>query len=451
MNSEHLFTKSLLQSKHGEKITRILAAAIAAVDPTNAVQKYLSRENRCLKIKNRYYDLKEIDRIFLIGFGKASVPMAESAVGILGDSLTSGIIITKSCQTSHLPISVFQGSHPIPDERSIKGTQRIVDLLSTTTENDLVIFLISGGGSALLTLPPEEISLAKLQTLTQTLLACGATINEINTLRKHLSQVKGGQLARLASPAQGVTLILSDVIGDPLDVIASGPTVPDATSFADALNVLEKYGISNDTPSEITDYLNRGKAGEIPETPKTDDPIFESVQNIIIGNNFLAAESAVNQAKIEGFNALLLTTSLQGEARIVGQILGAIARQISSSGDPIPRPACIVAGGETTVTIRGNGYGGRNQEVALGAVREMIGLENIYLITLATDGEDGPTDAAGAVVTGQTSARAKALGLTQEEFLSKNDSYHFFEPLGDLIKPGSTQTNVCDLALIFAL
>ncbi|MBU0512973.1 MAG: DUF4147 domain-containing protein [Chloroflexi bacterium] len=382
---------------------------------------------------------------------------------------------------TNLPISIFPASHPVPDERSVAGAQKIIDLLSTTTANDLVICLISGGGSALLTSPVAGISLTDLQSLTSALLACGATINEINTLRKHLSRVKGGQLARWIAPARSATLILSDVVGDPLDVVASGPTVPDSSTYADALAVVDKYNLGAQIPPAIMTHLQSGANGNIPETPKPGDPVFKRAENSIIGNNLQAAQAAIEQAKAEGFNTLLLTTSLQGEARAAGRMLAAVARQIAATGDPIPRPACIVAGGETTVTLslphpqplsqgergvflplplgapfgddkgRGEGgLGGRNQELALAAVSELAGLPDVMLIALATDGDDGPTDAAGAVVTGETLARARELGLDPAEFLARNDSYHFFEPLGDLLKPGPTQTNVCDLTFIFA-
>ena len=304
-------TKSLRASPHGERVALIMAAALEAVDPAKAVGRYLKRDGTQLRIADQNFNLDAFDRVLLIGFGKASIPMGLAAAKIFGEFLSSGILITKAKFTDDKltskmkPVSIFEGSHPVPDQRSIEGAQGIVDLLSTTTEKDLVICLISGGGSALLTLPVAGISLDDIQTLTKSLLACGATINEINCLRKHLSQVKGGQLAQLAAPAQMISLILSDVVGDPLDVISSGPTVPDSTTYTDALGVLEKYGISDQVPKPIWEHLQRGLRGEISDTPKDGNPIFEQLLNTIIGNNYQAAKAAIAQAETEGFQHLI--------------------------------------------------------------------------------------------------------------------------------------------------
>ena len=379
--------------------------------------------------------------------------MALAAAEILGDSLTSGIVITKAYATKlaidNCELTIVNAAHPVPDQNGIDGSEKIIDLLETTSKSDLVLYLISGGGSALLTAPAENISLDNLQQLNRSLLACGASIGEINTLRKHLSRVKGGNLARLAQPAQVAALILSDVIGDPLDVIASGPTVPDPTHYSDALLILEKYAITNQIPSAIHAHLTAGLNGEIAETPKSGEATFDQVNNIIVGNNYQSAQAGLAQAQALGLNTLLLTTYLEGEARTIGPALAAIARQIDQTGDPVPRPACIIAGGETTVIIQGGGLGGRNQELALSAVSPLAGLANTYLISLATDGDDGPTDAAGAVVTGNTLSQAQLKKLNHAQFLENNDAYYFFEPLGDLLKPGPTLTNVNDLSFIF--
>jgi hydroxypyruvate reductase len=348
-------------------------------------------------------------------------------------------------------LSLYQGSHPIPDLNSLKSAEKILEQLDSSTIHDLFIFLISGGGSSLLTALVRNISLEDLRNLTSLLLECGASIDEINCIRKHLSRVKGGGLARLSHPAPAATLILSDVVGDPLDVIASGPTVPDPTTYADAIQILQHYDILHKIPASICGHLRKGAKGEIPETPKDGDPIFKNIQNIIVGNNLQAAQAGIRQAKREGFNSLLLTTQLQGEAKEGGSILASIARQISLTGDPVKKPACILCGGETTVKIKGEGFGGRNQEFVLGAVKGLSGSSNTMIISLATDGDDGPTDAAGAVATGKTLERAWELGLNLDDSLSRNDSYNFFEPLGDLIKTGQTETNVCDLSFIFVL
>jgi hydroxypyruvate reductase len=328
-------------------------------------------------------------------------------------------------------------------------------LLEQASARDLVLVLISGGGSALLTLPAPGISLDDVQAMTALLLACGASINEINSLRKHLDIIKGGGLARMATPATVVTLILSDVVGNPLDVIASGPTVPDETTFADAYHVLERYSLLSSAPAAIVARLQAGMRGEVPETPGAGDPVFERVGYTLVGSNQQAAAAALAAARAEGLNALILTTYVQGEARVVGQFLAAVARELATTGctgggvpSLLPRPACLIVGGETTVTLRGSGRGGRNQEMALAAVRGMAGLPDTALITLATDGEDGPTDAAGAVVTGETLRRAQERGLDPDAALAHNDSYPFFAALGDLVQPGPTATNVNDLALV---
>jgi glycerate 2-kinase len=454
MNPEQLLTHSLRESQHGTIISQILSAALAAVDPAAAIRNSMQRQGNMLSIGQQTYDLTHYERVLLIGMGKAGTPMALASAEILGDALHQGIIVVKEghgAQTE-LPerLRILEAGHPIPDQRGVDGAQQIADLLSTTTAKDLVIALISGGGSALLTLPIEGISLADLQALTKELLACGATINEINTLRKHLDRVKGGGLARLAQPAQLATLILSDVVGNPLDVIASGPTVPDTSTFAEAYAILEHYQVLDQVPAAIVQHLHAGKAGEIADTPKQGDPLFDKVQNLVIASNIHAADAALACAQQHGLNTLLLTSYLQGEAREVSRVFSAIAREIADTARPLARPACIVAGGETTVTIRGKGKGGRNQELALAGVSELGQLENIWLITLATDGGDGPTDAAGAVVNGQTLARARALGLEPAEYLARNDAYHFFQQLDDLLLPGPTHTNVNDLTFVFA-
>ncbi len=311
-----------------------------------------------------------------------------------------------------------------------------------------MLTLISGGGSALFTLPVEGVSLDDLTALTRLLLASGAEIQEINTLRKHLDRVKGGQLTRLLAPARVASLILSDVVGDPLDAIASGPTVPDPSTYAQANAVLEKYDLMDRVPASIRSHLERGQRGQLPETPKPGDPIFERTANQIIGSNRLAARAAAEQARREGLSADILTTSMTGEARLEG--LKFARRGALLAAGETPRPACLISGGETTVTLQGDGLGGRNQEFVLAAVTEIGGLDQIALVSLATDGGDGPTDAAGAVASGETLLRARQLGLDPDDFLARNDSYHFFEPLGDLLKPGPTQTNVNDLAFFFA-
>ncbi|MBX0326641.1 glycerate kinase, partial [Oscillochloris sp. ZM17-4] len=406
----------------------------------------------------RSYDLARVGRVRIVGSGKAGRPMAAAAADVLGDRLSGGVMVIKRDTTqdvgAKLPhpgsYHILAAGHPVPDERSVAGARRIADLLSDSREGDLVIALISGGGSALLSLPAPGLSLADIQALTGQLLACGASIDEINTIRKHLDIIKGGGLARMAHPADLVTLVLSDVVGSPLDVIASGPTVPDPSSFADALAVLDRHGLPDRAPPAIVDRLRRGAAGERAETPGPSDPCFARASTLLVGGNPQAAEAAERAARAAGLSALILTTYLQGEAREAGRFLGAIGRELASAGRPLPRPACVIVGGETTVTLRGDGRGGRNQELALAAVGELAGLPDVALITLATDGGDGPTDAAGAVVTGETLSRARALGLDPAASLARNDAYPFFTALGDLLRPGPTDTNVNDLAFLFA-
>jgi hydroxypyruvate reductase len=387
--------------------------------------------------------------------------MAAATVDILGERLTGGTVLIKRQHTlddptATGPLKIIEAGHPIPDRAGLQGAQQITGLLQNATERDLVLCLISGGGSALMTAPVTGISLTDLQALTQVLLACGATINEINTIRKHISQLKGGQLARLAAPGTVVSLILSDVVGDPLDVIASGPTVPDSSTFHDAWVVLSRYGVVDDIPASVRAHLSAGLKGEIADTPKPGDSIFKRVQNVIVGSNRLAARAAAEKATQLGFDTVLLTTFIEGEAREVGRIAAGLAKgmvrgeTMHPAGKLLSEPACLILGGETTVTLQGDGKGGRNQEMALAAALALAGWENVLITCLATDGTDGPTDAAGAFVDGTTITRAAKLGLDAADYLTNNDAYHFFERLGDLLITGPTRTNVNDLTLILA-
>jgi glycerate 2-kinase len=415
-------------------------AALAAVDPEAAVRRHLRRAGDALLIGERRYDLSDYERVFVFGGGKAAVPMAAAVVDLLGERLSEGVIVAKYGHADSPPSSprlhIIEANHPTPDEQAVRGAQAVCDMARRASARNLALCLISGGGSALLTRPAPGLSLAALQALTDDLLHSGATINEINTVRKHCSQIKGGHLARLAAPATAATLILSDVVGDPLDVIASGPTVPDPTTVADAQAVLDRYGLAADH--------------DIPfqETPKPGDSAFERVQHVLVGSNRLAAVAAVERARELGFDALLLSTYVEGEARETARMAAALAKGVRAHGDPIAPPACLVWGGETTVTIRGNGKGGRNQELALAAALALDGWPGVLVMALATDGTDGPTDAAGAVVTGETIARARAQGLDPRAALAENDSYPFFEALGDLIRTGPTGTNVNDLLFV---
>jgi glycerate 2-kinase len=388
------------------------------------------------------------------------VPMVAALADLLGERLAGAVAVTKyghsslgagdwGLGTEDWRLEILEGGHPVPDEAGVAGTRRLAALVEEVGPDDLLLCPISGGGSALLTLPAPGITLADLQTLTDQLLRAGATINELNAVRKHLSQIKGGGLARMAAPATVISLILSDVVGDPLDVIASGPTAPDPTTYADAWGVLERYGLLTAAPDPVLARLRPGLDGKAAETPKPGDLVFARVHNVVVGSNRLAAGAAVTQAQELGFNTLLLSTFVEGEAREVARVAAALAKEIVRYDRPVTRPACLVWGGETTVTIRGQGLGGRNQELALAAALALDGWPGVVLLALATDGSDGPTDAAGALVTGETAARARRLGLDPAGYLVRNDSYHFFQQLGDLILTGPTQTNVNDLLFIF--
>jgi hydroxypyruvate reductase len=445
------FIKSLT---HPEKVSRILSSIIDAADPFVSVKNIIKHSGANLVIRGKTYNLDDYSGIWIIGAGKGAQRMVQGLEDVLGSKITGGLVVVKQrveiSDQEDNRINYLIGSHPIPDQQSVKSTQQLIEYADRFRKDDLVFCVITGGGSSLLSMPERGITDTEVMGLTKQLLFSGAEIGEINTLRKHLDVVKGGGLARLVYPATLITLILSDVIGSPLDVISSGPTVADPTSFGDAIKILKKYDIYSKVPENIIKLLLRGQSGDIPETVKYGDQCLEFVQNELISDNFVASLTAVKAAKNEGFNSMLLTTFLRGEARQAGIFLAGILQELDNSSHPLKRPACIIAGGETTVTVTGEGIGGRNQEVALGAVESLAGIDNIALITFATDGEDGPTDAAGAVVTGDTLARGMQIGFSPAEFLKNNNSYQYFDGLGDLIKIGPTGTNVNDISLLFA-
>ncbi|MGB8645366.1 MAG: glycerate kinase [Anaerolineae bacterium] len=424
----------------------IFHTALAAADPRAAVLRTLKREGDTLTIAGQAFDISR-GRVLVIGAGKADAPMAQAVEDVLGDRIHAGAVTVKYGYTAPTGrIKLSEAGHPLPDENGRRATRAALDLLSGLTADDLVLCLLSGGGSALFELLVAGVTLDDLRALTTALLKCGATINEINALRKHLSQVKGGQLARLAQPARVVSLILSDVLGSPLDVIASGPTAPDASTFSGAQGIIEKYHLSTQVPASIRAHLERGVRGEIPDTPKQDDPLFARVLNVIVADNESACSAALEAARGHGYQARLISTTVQGEAREVGSGLAQEAKKIRDGGQGLP--ACLIAGGETTVTIRGEGKGGRSQELALAAAIEMAGVERAVILSAGTDGTDGPTDADGAIADGTTLARAQAQGLDARRFLAANDSYNFFQPLGDLMMTGPTNTNVNDLMIV---
>ncbi len=412
----------------------IFRAALAAADPAAAVARHLERMK-----------LDAYARIFVVGAGKAGAPMARAAERVLGRRIAAGLVNVKYGHTARLRrIELNECGHPVPDAAGVAGAERIAALADSAGRADLVLCLISGGASALLPAPAPPVTLEEKQAVTRLLLACGANIHEINCIRKHISRIKGGQLARLAAPAAVESLLLSDVIGDDLDVIGSGPTAPDASTFARAAAILEKYGIEARVPTAVRERITAGMRGEIPETPKPGDPLFRRVRNTVIGSNRLALDAAARRARALGYRTLVLASGIEGETREIAGMHAAIAREIADRGQPARPPACIITGGETTVTLRGEGLGGRNQEFVLAAAIGIAGLPRAVVFSAGTDGSDGPTDAAGAVADGDTLAR----GPEARRFLDANDSYRYFEALGDLIKTGPTNTNVMDVRIM---
>jgi len=435
-------------SKLRRDAEEIFAASLAAVDSERLVRNRLKVEGSYLSVDSHCFDLDGFDRIFVIGAGKGSGAMALGVESVLGGRIEEGIVVVKYGHAVPLKkIRTIEAGHPVPDRKSIEGGRKILNLLSGTGERDLVICLLSGGGSALMDDFPGEIRLADVQDATRILLAAGADISEMNTVRKHLSRIKGGQLVKQAFPSTLLTLVLSDVIGDDLDKIASGPTAPDPTTFSQSLEVLNRYGLIHRFPQRILDHLRAGLSGRLPETPKPGSDVFKAVVNVIVGNNRMALAAAEVRAEELEYHPLILTSSLQGEAGQVAKCLSAVAREVSGYGRPVPKPACLLAGGETTVTLTGKGRGGRNQEMALIMALELEGLDGIVFLSGGTDGTDGPTDAAGGIVDGRTCAEALKQSVDIRAMLRENDSYRFFEKMGGHLMTGPTLTNVMDIML----
>jgi glycerate 2-kinase len=420
----------------------IWQAALAAGEVGPLIRRSFQRRGDMVQVGDRAVDLSRIDRVFVFGCGKAGAAMALAVEDLLCDRISAGFVVVKD---GHLAatraVVLAEAGHPVPDARGVQAARRLLELASGAAADDLVIVLVSGGGSALTPAPAADVSLAEKQTVTRSLLAAGAAIGELNTVRKHLSRFKGGQLARAAAPALVVTLVLSDVIGDPVDVIASGPTAPDPTTFQEALNILRMRGLLADAPFSVRQRLQAGARGEVLETPKPRDPIFGRVGHVIIGNNQLVVDAAVERARSLGYHSEVLTRELQGEARHMAQVLVERARALEP-------PACLIAAGETTVTVRGRGRGGRCQEFALAAALIIEGDNSLTVLAAGTDGTDGPTDAAGAVVDGSTITRGRQAGLDMQAALDDNDSYRVLRATGDLIVTGPTNTNLLDLYLV---
>lgn len=433
------------------RLLEILQAALDAVDPYVATQAFLDRQGSALRVADRTYDLGQFRRVLVLGAGKAGAPMARAVEQALGDRIGDGIVVVK---TGHIgptdTVTLEEANHPRPNQAGVEAGNRILQLAESAQEDDLVIALLSGGGSALLVAPATGLTLEDIQGMTDALLASGATINEVNCLRKHVSAVKGGQLARAVAPATLITLALSDVIGSPLDVIASGPTVPDQTTWSDAWAIVQRYGLETELPQPILNRLQAGLNGEIPDTPKADDPVFETSQTIVVADNRMAAQAAVAAAEKAGYNTTLLTTYLEGEASQVARVAVGLGREIEAFDAPLKTPACLVLGGETTVTLGPTpGKGGRNQELALAAGLALQGNQRIVVASLATDGTDGPTNSAGGMADGTTVRRGREMGLDAETHLREHDAYPYLEAVGDLLVTGPTQTNVNDIVFVF--
>ncbi len=430
-------------------ISEIFYSGLRAVEPGAAIKKYFWYENECLYIGNKIYELSKFNNIFVIGAGKATAPMAFAVESILGNRIKEGVVSVKYGHVSDLSfIRQIEAGHPVPDQSGQKAANDILNIAEKANKHDLIICLISGGGSALTPCPTPGISLQDKQDTTNVLLSCGATINEINTIRKHTSMIKGGRLAQAAYPTTLVSLILSDVVGDDLDIIASGPSVPDSSTFHDCLEILLRYNIKEKLPESIIEHIEKGVSGNIVENPKQGDAVFESTQNVIIGSNMEAILAAKKKAEQLNYNTIILSSMIEGETRHVARVHTAIAREIQKTGHPINPPACILSGGETTVTITGNGKGGRNQEFALASAFDLTSEKNIVVFSGGTDGNDGPTDAAGAIADTETLKKGTALSLDPRQYFANNDSYHFFKKIGDLFITGPTNTNVMDLRII---
>lgn len=446
MIAAHL--EPILQRMRGDAL-HLFREAIQAADPEKSVRRHLLIRDGFLQAGGTSLPLAHFHRIMVIGAGKASASMAKAVEDLLGERIHSGAVLVKDGHGLPLDrIEVLEAGHPIPDERGIKATGRVCSLAQTAGKEDLLICLLSGGGSALLVSPAEPVTLRDKQLLTQILLACGATIHEINSVRKHLSQVKGGGLARHAYPATVLTLVLSDVVGDDLDVIASGPTVPDRSTFQDVATVFDLYKIWEKVPWSVAHRVRTGLLGEVSETPKPGDPVFDRCHVKLVGTNLSALEAAKISAESMGYRTVILSAGMEGETDEVARMHAAVAKEILASGNPLPPPACILSGGETTVTLRGEGKGGRNQEFVLAATVALQGAEHVVVLSAGTDGTDGQTDAAGAVGDGHTVSRGRDKGLDAGDHLRRNDAYSFFHALGDLVITGPTRTNVMDVRVL---
>ncbi len=440
-------TKKRPHQNYQSSMKKVFKAALKAVDPFAAVLDHMEVKGSKLKAGKKSYNLDLFDRVVVIGAGKAGFPMAKAVEKLLGKRVSDGLVIVKDGHGGKLKrIKVVEGTHPLPSKQNFKACQELLQLAQNCTAKDLVILLISGGGSALLPAPVEGVSLQDKLDATKVLLGCGATITELNCIRKHLSQIKGGGLARALAPATTIVPILSDVIGDHLDAIASGPVTADPTTFQEAWAVLRRYDVESKLPKSVVKHLALGRDGKSAETLKPGDNAFDKVQPLLIGTNRKALNAVKKCAKDLGFQVVTLSATLEGEARELAKFYCALGRE--NYRENRKKPLLIIGGGETTVTIKGKGKGGRNQEFALACVEQLSGIEGAFAAGFATDGTDGPTDAAGAFADWKSAKRAIAAGLDTDDFLARNDAYNYFSELGDLIMTGPTGTNVCDVYLL---
>jgi glycerate 2-kinase len=430
-----------------EKAIGIFLAGVESVKPVNLINRYVSVSNNILLIEGLSFNLSDLKNIYIVGAGKASASMAQAMESILGSRIKAGHIVTKYDHSLPLEfIEITEAGHPVPDENGIKGTEKIMSIVNMAEKDDLVICLISGGGSALLADVPEGCTLEDLKTLNSILLKTGANITEMNCIRKHLSKVKGGLLAKAASPAEVVSLILSDVIGDPLDVIASGPTAPDPTTFADAMTIIRKYNIAKEIPEQIIKVLRDGFENRRQETLKENDEILLHTHNLIIGTNRLALKTAKEKAESLGYDTEVITNKLDGDVFDIAGYIIEIVKSVKKG--KLQNKICLLFAGEPTVKVKGNGTGGRNQHLALLAAKLLKDLPGITILSGGTDGTDGPTDATGAVVDSNTSVNSLRLNLDLDKYIENFDSYNFFKHEGGLIITGPTQTNVMDLMVV---
>jgi hydroxypyruvate reductase len=445
-------------------LSAIFQASLHRVDPYLMIKERMTLKKNILSVKTDgetlTWDVSKYRRILVLGAGKATAKMALAVEEILGDLISEGVIAVKPGHTEKLSrVKMIMAGHPVPDAGSVEAGQTIARLCKEADAKTLIFNLISGGGSALLSFPyawddaegHHALSLEDKQATTKALLACGANIKEINCIRKHLSGIKGGRLAQLSQPAESVNLILSDVVGDRLDSIASGLAVPDNSTYEEAINLVKKFDIASKLPPLAWEVLQMGAEGRLPETPKKGDKVFKKVKNILIGSNYGALLAAQRKAKELGYKTIVLSSEVTGEAREAARFYIGIARDVKKHELAVKKPACVIAGGETTVTLRGTGKGGRNQEMALSFLSEIEAnpedSEGIWFLAASTDGNDGPTDAAGAFADLDVLAAGKKAGLQIQDYLAANDSYHYFDKIGFLCKPGPTNTNVCDVQI----